>query len=100
MRNLEKCILEKTLATLRLDKARQEFGKEYIYGFDDVEQLLTYQIEILGVVAKEQTETVVKVKSAASSVECSHCGHNACNYCCKCNEPLRHQKKGRDAQAH
>lgn len=78
LKSFEKCVLEELLAKLRLEKAKQEFGNDYVFGFDDVERILTNQIEIL-----DEKNTI-----------CKHCWslgyfssrykHKDCTECCAC----------------
>jgi len=39
MQEIEKRTLELMLAELRLQKAKREYGNDYIFGFDDVERI-------------------------------------------------------------
>jgi len=47
MKELEKLILLELLAKLRVQKAKQEFSNTYVFGFDDVERIIQYEISTL-----------------------------------------------------
>jgi hypothetical protein len=47
MNEIEKLILQKLLITLKLNKARMEFGNNYEFGFDDVQIIIKSEIDKL-----------------------------------------------------
>lgn len=47
MKEIELLVLQKLLMTLRLQKAKAEFGNKYVFGFDDVLIVLGREISEL-----------------------------------------------------
>lgn len=45
VKELEILIYKELLAKLNLKKAQQEFGNEYVFGYDDVVRIINYEIE-------------------------------------------------------
>lgn len=44
MEEIEKLVLQKLFAELRLEKAKVEFGNDYVFGFDDVQRIISNEI--------------------------------------------------------
>ena len=44
MKEIEKLVLQKILIILKLQKVKQEFGNNYVFGFDDVDRIIRNEI--------------------------------------------------------